>query len=544
MGIIMKKKIIFTWVALTLFTSACNEDILEIKNQSQYSDATYFREAPQFNEAVIATYATLLMNGLYSRDAYFIFDLMGNDATNNIFLLGDVAQFQDYSFGPAQPQLTDLWKSLYRMIFRANLVIAKATEWDPPLSGDQALKTQYVGEAYFLRGYAYFMLVNLWGRVPLKLAFEDQLVASPRAESVADVWTVVESDFTNAIAGLPVSHATADLGRATKGAAIAMLGKAFLYQKKYDDAEEQFELLQTAPFSYELNSSYDDQFSEANSGSVETVFDVPHRWEDWGVGNQYYMFGGQEAWGGLATHSGRAMEYGWNDWNNVFVSSTLVAAFKYDDEDGNEYTDPRAAFVFYGDAASGGDTDFCHACTKAEKGGEIQDVYAPNPNVAGPYPYPFEASSAIRYNWRKYESYETQEFYGGPESNINTQLIRYADVLLMLAEAYIEQGKVEDARPLINAVRARSGAFEYTSLGSQEEARVILRRERQLEFAGEQLRWFDLVRWGVAKEVLNEEKQAQLGKRPFQDKHVLLPIPQIERTTNPQVAEDVSNDWN
>src|SRR5436189_5846997 len=115
----MKKKIIFMLVSFIGFTSACNEDILDIKNQSQYSDATYFKEAPQFNEAVIATYATLLMNGLYSRDAYFLFDLLGNDAENNIFLLGDLAQLHDYSFGSAQPQISDLWKNLYKMVLRA-----------------------------------------------------------------------------------------------------------------------------------------------------------------------------------------------------------------------------------------------------------------------------------------------------------------------------------------------------------------------------------------------------------------------------------------
>jgi hypothetical protein len=540
----MKKKIIFTLVLLISIVSACDEGMLDIKNQSQYSDVTYFREAPQFNEAVIATYATLLQNGLYSRDAYFIFDLLGHDATNNIFLLGDLAQLQDYSFGAAQPQLTDLWKSLYRMIFRANLVLSKAAEWDPPLPSDQALKGQYVGEAYFLRGYAYFMLVNLWGRVPLKLDYAEQLTDAPRAESTAAVWNVVEQDFSAAIDALPVSYPTADRGRATKGAAIAMLGKSYLYQKKYAEAEGEFEKLLTAPFSYTLNPSYDDQFTEANNNSPETIFDVPHRWQDWGVGNQYYMFGGQEAWGGQATHTGRAMEYGWNDWNNVFVSDALVKAFKYKDESDDDYTDPRAALVFYGDAASGGDTDFCHTCTKAEKGGEIQDVYAPDPEAHGPYPYPFGASSTIRYNWRKYEYYETLEFYGGPESNINTQIIRFADVLLMLAEAYIEQNKVADARPLINQVRSRVGAFEYADLGSQDNARTILRRERQLELAGEQSRWFDLVRWGIAKEVLNAEKMEQLGKQPFQDKHILFPIPQIERTTNPAIADDVANDWN
>lgn len=143
-----------------------------------------------------------------------------------------------------------------------------------------------------------------------------------------------------------------------------------------------------------------------------------------------------------------------------------------------------------------------------------------------------------------YALYETKEFYGGPKSNINTQIVRYADVLLMLAESLIEQNKISEALPYINAVRDRVGAFEITTLGSQDNARVILRRERQLELAGEQVRWFDLNRWGIAKQTLNAEKQLQLSKQPFEDKHILLPIPQIEKTTNAALANDVANDWN
>jgi hypothetical protein len=93
-------------------------------------------------------------------------------------------------------------------------------------------------------------------------------------------------------------------------------------------------------------------------------------------------------------------------------------------------------------------------------------------------------------------------------------------------------------------VRARVEAFEYTSLGTQEDAQNILRRERQVELAGEQVRWFDLVRWGIAKEKLNDEKQVQLGKQPFEDKHVLFAIPQIEKTTNTALGNDISGDWN
>jgi starch-binding outer membrane protein, SusD/RagB family len=540
----MKTIITYSMIAVLVLVSGCNEDILDIKSQSQYSEATYFKTAPQFNEGVVATYATLLMNGLYARDAYYLFDLLANDAENNVFLLGDVAQFHDYSYGPTQPQMSDLWKSLYRMIFRANLILAKAEEWQPVLQADIDKKKQYVGEVSFLRGYAYFMLVNLWGRVPLKLEFSKATELTPRAATVNDVWAVVESDFANAVDALPVVYSAADRGRATKGAAIAMLGKAYLYQKKYEEAENEFMKITVAPFTYTLNPDFDNQFSTSNNTSAESIFDIQHKWTDWASGDQNYMFGGQEAWGGKTTHTGRAMEYGWNDWNNTVVAPALVHAFKYQDEEGADYTDPRAHHTFYGDSDSGGDTDFCHACTKASKGGSIMAVYAPDANQPGPYAYPFGANNAIGYNWRKYESYETREFYGGPDSNINTQVVRYADVLLMIAESLIEQNRVSEALSYINAVRARVGAFEYTSLGTLENAQTILRRERQLELAGEQVRWFDLVRWGIAKQILNGEKQTQLGKQPFEDRHVLLPIPQIEKTTNTALTGDISGDWN
>ena len=196
-------------------------------------------------------------------------------------------------------------------------------------------------------------------------------------------------------------------------------------------------------------------------------------------------------------------------------------AFTYTDESGAEYTDPRAALTFYGE--KGGDMQFCDMCD------------------AGVIDYNFGEKL---YRWRKYQTYEFEENHELPQSPINSQVIRFADVLLMLAEAQIEQGKTGDAIAHINRVRARSGAFEYTDLGSQDNARQILRRERQLELAGEQVRWFDLVRWGVAEQTINPEKQAQIGKSPFQAKHVLLPIPQVERDANPNVGGDVADNWN
>jgi len=537
----MKKKIFALLIAASFGVGGCNEDILENKNQGAYDEGTYFTNAATFNEGVIGIYSCLLMKGLYSRDAYFLFDLLGNDAVNNVFLLGDLAQLQDYSFGSSQPQVQDLWTNLYRMILRSNLILNKIETWTPALPADQQKKDQYIAEAQFLRGYGHFMLVSLWGRVPLKMDYKTAALDAPRA-SVEEVWAAVEEDFTAAINGLPVSYDASNLGRVTKGAAVAMLGKSYLYQKKYAQAETEFAKLLTTPYTYKLAESNDQLFVPSGLGkdfenndlpvsdngkNPEVIFQVPHgKWQGWGTGNAFYMFGGQEAWGGKATHSGRAQEYGWNDWNNVMVSDALVNAYKYRNEAGQEYIDPRGAVTFYGNAPSGGDVTYCDKCSGGAK------------------PYPFGSTNTIRYSWRKYSVYEVAEKSNLPQSEINTIIVRLADVKLMLAEAQIYQNKLTDALTQINEVRRRSGAFEYTTLGGQPTAIEILRRERQMELAGEQVRWFDLNRWGIARQVINAEKQAQLGKTPFQDRNALLPIPQLEKDSNPAVAADVAGDWN
>ncbi|AQG82065.1 RagB/SusD family nutrient uptake outer membrane protein [Spirosoma montaniterrae] len=519
----MKKRFIPLLMALLLGNWACDPDTLDIKNQNQYSDATYFTTDVQFNEATIATYATLLHQGLYARDWYFTFDLLGNDAERNTPLLGDLAEFPIYAHTGANPVIQQTWGSLYRMIFRANLVIDRATAWNPTMAAEQTNKKQYIAEASFLRGWAQMQLTQLWGAVPLRPnSASAQNAEAPRA-SVAEGWAAVERDLTKAATDLPLTYPDAQLGRATRGAAVALLGKALLYQKKYAQAQAQLQQLLQAPYSYALTPNYDDLFT-AGKMTNETIFAVQHRWVGWDQGNAFYMFGGQETWGNKNTASGRGMEYGWNDWQNVQVAPSLAMAFKYKNEAGADYVDPRAKLTFYGDAASGGDVDYCNACTGGAK------------------PYPFADKKILA--WRKYNNYEVREKEDLPASNISSQLIRLADVKLMLAETFIEQNNLAGALAQINDVRRRVGAFAYTSLGAQDNARLLLRRERQLELAGEQSRFFDLVRWGIAQQTINPEKQRQLNRTPFLPRHVLLPIPQGEKDTNPLVRASVTDDWN
>ena len=520
------KKIIYS-ILIALVFVACSESTLDVPNENNYDGTTFFTNATSYTEASTAMYTPLLFQGMYAREFYFIFDLLGNDAEKNFPLQGGLLEFPNYTHTPNNGELNPVFNSCYKIVFRTNFVIAQLENWKTDVESEIALKSRITGEAEFLKSLSYFWLVTLFGDVPLKNKLDDHYVFESARTPKAEIWAAIETNLQAAIQKLPVSYDnTADYGRVTKGAAQALLGKAYLFQKKYAQAATELAKLTASPYSYKLTGSLDDLFIQ-DKKTEETVFAVMNGpWQGWGVGNAYYMFGGQEGWGGKATHTGRAMEYGFNDWWNVLVSDALVNSFTYTDESGASFTDPRAALTFYSAAgAKGGDATFCDECPEGIKqyGDKIKEGQK---------------------SWRKYELYEKQNNYGQPDSPINGQIIRYADVLLMLAEAYIEDGKIAQALPLINQVRKRSGAFEYTTLGDKAKATTILRRERQMELAGEQHRFFDLVRWGTLVATINAEKQAAVGISPVKDFHVLLPIPQAERDANPTLDAQVNNNWN
>ncbi|MEO6963606.1 MAG: RagB/SusD family nutrient uptake outer membrane protein [Puia sp.] len=530
----MKKIIIYFLIISTVISVwSCKKSLLELKSQSAYDYNSYFTNSAALNQATIATYAVLLQQGLWSREYYFIFDLMGMEAKPTGNLQGDFRNLFSYHFGSDQPEIGQLWGSLYRMIFRANVVIDRVNAWNPTVAADQQNAKQYIAEVRFLRDYAYFNIVNLWGDAPLITSYDSVLTSNYASRApAASLWAFIESDLTAAIPDLPVTYATADLGRATQGAAIALLGKTYLYEKKWTNAQTAFTQLTQSPFTYSLDPSYDNLFSENNQNSPEDIFQVMNAaWDPSNGSSQYYEFGGQETWGGITTLSDRAQEYGFKDWWNTYVTTTAVNAFHYaSPANGTPYVDPRAYSTFYGNKASGGDTVYCEHCT------------------TGKISYPFNALDPQGdYSWRKYEYYDQVATYGGPGSAINAQVIRYADVLLMLAETYIQQG-ITTGPPLdlINQVRARAGAVPYTTLGSQDNAMAVLMLERQLELCGEQSRYFDLIRWGIAQQTINGEMTAEPGLtgalQPFETKNLLFPIPDVEKDYNPNV--NVSNGWN
>ena len=524
----MKKTIII--LVITALFSSCSEKILDVENENGYSAETFFSDAKSITEASTATYAVMNHGGLMAREWYFIYDLFGNDGEKNFPLQGALLSFPSFTHSPDSRELNFLFTACYKMLFRANYAIEAVEKWDTTDLVDIALGDRIIGEMEFLKSFANFVLVTSYGDVPLKKTFADHLITEAPRTPKAEIWAYIETTLLDAINKLPVSYSANDYGRATKGAAVALLGKAYLFQGKYNDAITQFEALGASPYDYDLTGSLDDLFTGKDMKTKETIFAAMHgHWLGSGVGDPRYIFRRQEsAAAGLVTHSARDMEYGFRDFWNVLVSNALANSFTYIDEGGNSYVDPRAALTFYDNlGTSGGDQVF------AEE------------SASGPILYSSIVGTASKIlSWRKYEEYEEIVKLGQPQSWINTQIIRYADVLLMLAECHIQTNQVPEALPLINRVRARSGAFEYTTLGSQAQAFEILKHERQMELAGEQARWNDLVRWGIAVETINDEKEAYNGTRPVKDYHVLFPIPRQERDSNPVLDAQVSNDWN
>jgi hypothetical protein len=518
----MKAKILILLVTAALIFG-CNDDFLEIQNPNNYTVDSYFTNAAQLQEAVAATYYGFYHNGLFAREWYFYHDLLGNDAKAAPAIVGTGAMgaLPAFSYDGTNTEIQNTWRSLYRIVLRATIALDKSNKFQPKTAEEITVKSNTIGESSFLKAWAYFSLYRFWGVIPLRKSIEDMLIKDfPRAANDQEVVEYILELLADAEKYLPVAWDNANKGRVTKGAAIAVRGQLYMWKKKYQEAEIEFAKLANAPYNYKLLPNYGDVHIEAFDNSIESVFEVQHQYNP--SAGIWYMFSGQESGTPNQATTGRAMEYGFNDWFNTFVSNSAVQAFKYE-INGKQYTDPRAFHTFYGDKDSGGDTDF-YSATAA---GKLQ-------------PYPFSTKG---YGWKKYQRYETLELEKRPQSPINTRVIRYADVLLMRAECMIQLGNTSGALQLINQVRSRAGAELYTSLGS--DPLTILKRERRLELCGEQVRFWDLIRWGELVETLNPEKQAQGEGTPVQPKHNHFPITIDELDINLKMTNNVYDQgWN
>ncbi|WP_276497374.1 RagB/SusD family nutrient uptake outer membrane protein [Pontibacter litorisediminis] len=462
------KAVVMLGVLLLSGLYACKEDeFLDVPPQGETTSETFFVTPEDANRSVNAIYGNL-REWKVSAFANLALTNIASDNAEKGSDPGDAAfmnDFDNFTISPTQFILDDYWTGQYQAINLTNQAITNI----PNIEMDQALKDRLIAEAKFLRAYHYFNLVRAFGDVPLLTrvpteAEELNPVRTPKAQ----VYEQIIQDLRDAAQVLPRSYDAANVGRATEGAALTLLAKVQLYQENW---QEVYNLTgQVMSMGYALTPNYYDIFRISGENNSESIFEVQAMTIPGNCGASNLQW---------AEVQGVRGQFGWG-----FSTPTedLVNAY----EEGDERLD--ATILFRGEVTPEGD--------------KINET-APNP----------------RYNQKAYvPSYVTQEC--GYAKDQNMRILRYAEVLLMHAEAANELGMTQEALDALNLVRERAGLDPIES-ASQEELRNIIWHERRVELALEGDRFFDLVRQGRAAEVL----QAQ-GKQFTEGVNEVYPIPQ------------------
>ncbi|MDT0553431.1 RagB/SusD family nutrient uptake outer membrane protein [Urechidicola vernalis] len=446
------KNILMCLVLSTLVFS-CGDDFVDREPVYNIDSENYFNGETDYYNALIGAYDLL--------QASYVNVILGEIASNNSLCGGESAndvigfqQVDDMIHTPVNSNVKDIWNWMFAGVNRANYILEFQDKTD--FEGKQII----LGEARFLRAYYNFELVKWFGGIPLK---ETRFVTGdeiniPRS-SVSEVYALIESDLEFAISNL--SYEAPQIGRATKGSAQALLGKAFLYQKKYTEAVAVFEsLINNGP--YDLVQDYDTLFEEIGENGIESVFEV-----------QYTDVEGA-GFGCLQCSEGN-VAVGFNGIRN-YTGPEFSSGFSF-----NVPTQEAA------DAFEDGDL---------RKDVAILDIEEWAQSTGATYGVGYEHTGFFN---RKYiprtRSSDAQNDLNLTNPN-NYRSIRFADVLLMAAEAN-NVGGINNARALsyLNRVRSRAG-LDALSVNDQEELTNLIYNERRVELLGEGHHFFDLVRTG------------------------------------------------
>lgn len=499
----MKKYCLLILFGTGVLANACQKDFLERKPLVGTTEENFYRTAEDAIAAVNAAYAPLQFE--LSPGGHFRWiwgDIMSDDATKGGSGDNDaneLLQLETFR-GPANTDnLESEWAADYEGIYRANVVLQKV----PGIEMDAALKSRLLGEARFIRAWFYYNLVTMFGGVPLA----DRVLAPseynlPRAEA-SQVWAFIENDLKAAAPDLPLrsGYPAADLGRITRGAAQALLVKSYLWQQRWAEAESLAdEIIQSNE--YQLVNDYGSIFTLAGENNAESVFEIQYMnasGGNWGKNN---------ANEGTFTNvfqraRGQFEGYGFNLPTEDFVQEFF--------KEGVE--DPRLKSTVFRVGDAMGD----RGIFTLDATGGFQQPYYPKKN---------------------FNNKSEEAPFGDPNPNggSNDRVIRFADVLLMHAEAAAQNNNEAAARTSLNKVRARARGANSNILpnitASGPALLEAIYRERRLELGLEGHRFFDLVRTGRAQNVL--------GPLGYSDAtHRVFPVPQSQiQATNGAITQN------
>ncbi len=509
---------------LTIFLSGlfagCSEDFLDISNENELDADIYFTKIGNLD---------LALNGVYS--SLKTYELYGADLLDKILECPVHTDDQDWLGTAAWNQLAtnevtadnglvaNTWRAYYRTVARANDFITNAniykeSEFIRP--GEEAKVDVMLGQAHMIRAFAYFSIVRLWGEgpatEPTKLAAPLILkVASTREEmeteraTVGAIYDQVIADLKMAESMLPDSWDGADIARVDKYAAKGYLGKVYLYKEDWENAKTYLGQIVNGPFDLVAPEDYDGLFHGETEFSTESI---------WELNFQTDLT--DNTWdGGLGTNIALMRAPFGTGWSNVWPHDENIKRFGDDPRLRNSALEPGVDEVTFGD----GTTKLLEKFPTEDGGlGWSHKKYVP----------------------LTYSVYSTNRNY-----HANFHLMRLADVYLMYAEALNASGGDTEALEFVNKVRRRAYGKDHNTPDSEvdlaglagTELRDAIREERFLELFGEGQRWFDVVRWGIAKEEADKYVRGRAGLIVFDEpKDNYLPIPLNELEKNPNMT--------
>lgn len=500
-------------IVITVALVGCSKKNLELTNPNRLTTETFWKTEADVQSAMAAAYGLLknVDGGFWGVRGIELSNGRGDD----FFIRNDVSylyQLSTFTNTPDNAAATSVWNVCYRAIFRANQVMENI---DKVASLSDNSKKAYIAEAKFLRGLNYFILAINFGDAPLHLTVPQQTADYFVPKSTeAEVWAQAIKDFTEAAADLPLSWPPDFTGRATKGSALGFLGKAYVYTKDWAKAETTLKQLTTAPFTYQLMADYNDNFVATKENNAESLFEI-----------QLSDVGGTNPWAGENANESlgvtTAQEFAPAEvagWFEVSPTDKLFNEFQIEKTVTNDF-DPRMYATLIWDYPG-----------------------------ATFYNKPF-SSFALAFGFKsmfkKYQNYMQNNELSGSSgaadytSDNNERALRYADVLLLLAESLTMQSKVMDAYPYINQIRSRAKLAPLAAGFSPTQMMAEIRHQRMIEFAREGQRFYDLKRWGLLQqEIANSDK---VGKQFFvPGKHDYFPIPQSELNANSEMEQNAN----
>ncbi|MDB5207772.1 MAG: RagB/SusD protein [Flavisolibacter sp.] len=495
---------------------SCKKSLdLDIENPNRVDESNFWKTSTHALQGINAVYGNFYRNGP-SRWLPYYMDVRSDDgySTSPWNELRSISglNITNFSFEVQ----AETWGHHWRGVYRANQVITNV----PGIDMDVATRDRYVGEAKFLRAWYYYNLVTIWGNIPLILE-PSQPNDKPAQVAQAQVWAQIEKDLTEAAAALPTAYTGDEIGRATKGSAYGLLGRSYLQQGKNQQAADALVWLVTGPGAalYGLIPTYYDNFRHTTENNRESVFEIQFKLRPENGGDD-----------GPTSNVGTSRApffappgHGFNDAN---MHRWVLNEFHQERTVGGQ-RDPRLAVTALYDST---------------------DVGGPNTTLVYGSSFTsknYDAGTRSRVWYRKYLNDELRinefEVFNGPK---NFRSIRYADVLLMYAEALNNLGRTIEAYPFVDRVRERAGLAKLSVARPGLSQAAFLRQlmhERITELTGESTRWNDLARWGYFDDAT---KLAELKARDPEfinfDKpgKKYMPIPQSEIDINPNLIQN------